>query len=314
MLPGLSFIEKKNKRKDRKGDRITIVICAFEILDQLFVRVARAIAHTSPICFVHGIIDTWRSDMLWIGTSGWMYPHWRGRFYPSHMSTEEYLSYYAQYFSTVEINRSFYRLPTYDQFQRWNEQILPQPTFCFAIKASRYITHLKKLQNAEEGIARLYNAAAGLKTHIGPFLYQLPPHWHANMPRLKHFIAQLSAHHRAAFEFRDPTWYQPETLATLCQILQEADCALVVSVGGSLPTPLDIPSTGSFDYIRFHSGIHGTNFTESELDFWARRLSTASAREREVFAYFNNDAEGYAVVNAQRLQELCVRFQQVDPH
>src|SRR5438046_8760444 len=115
--------------------------------------------------------------MIWIGTSGWVYPHWVGPFYPPDLPVREHLPYYAQHFSTVEINRSFYRLPTYDQFHSWSQQVQRYPDFLFAIKASRYITHMRKLQHAEEGIQRLDNAARGLGKHTGPCLYQLPHHW-----------------------------------------------------------------------------------------------------------------------------------------
>ncbi|HEY4385646.1 MAG TPA: DUF72 domain-containing protein [Ktedonobacteraceae bacterium] len=242
--------------------------------------------------------------MIWIGTSGWIYPHWVGRFYPSDLPIREHLAYYARHFATVEINNSFYRLPSYDQFHCWSEQVQFQPNFCFAVKASRYITHLKKLQRTEEGVARLYNAATGLGTHLGPLLYQLPPHWHANIERLKHFILQLPDNHRAAFELRDPTWFQEETLQALRQFFDETGCALVMAVGGSSPTPPDIPSTGSFDYIRFHGGAQGIGFTNNELETWAERLRAAHTKGREVFVYFNNDAEGYAISNAQQLQNL----------
>lgn len=239
--------------------------------------------------------------MIWIGTSGWIYPHWVGRFYPSDLPVREHLAYYARHFPTVEINNSFYRLPSLEQFQCWSEQV--PPDFCFSVKASRFITHLKKLQKTEEPVSRLYGAASGLGTHLGPFLYQLPPHWHANFQRLKHFIAQLPYNYRAAFELRDPSWFQTEMLHALCQLLDEADCALVVAVGGSYPTPPDLPSTGSFGYIRFHSGAQGIGLTREELEGWIKRLRAEHRKGREVFVYFNNDAEGYAVANAQYVQK-----------
>lgn len=252
--------------------------------------------------------------MIWIGTSGWIYPHWRGRFYPSDLPVREHLSYYADHFPTVEINRSFYRLPTYEQFRSWREQTRLHPDFCFAVKASRYITHLKKLQNVEEGLSRLYSAAAGLGEPPGPFLYQLPPHWHADVPRLEQFLSQLPGNQRAAFEFRDPTWFQSDTFHALRQLLDKVGCALVEAVGGSSPTPPDLPSIGPFGYIRFHSGAQGIGLSEAELAAWARRLVADDAAQREVFVYFNNDSEGYAIANAQRLQQLLKEAQAALKH
>lgn len=242
--------------------------------------------------------------MIWIGTSGWVYPHWVGRFYPTDLAVSDQLPYYARHFATVEINRSFYRLPAYDQFRIWAEQTASHPGFRFAVKASRYITHMKKLSNAEEGVTRLVEAARGLGARLGPFLYQLPPRWHANPSRLEQFVALLPRIYQSAFEFRDPTWFQPDTIPLLRRILAEANCALVVGIGGALPTPLDIPVIGSFGYFRFHHGEHGVGFSDAELGFWAKRLVADAAKGRELYVYFNNDPEGYAVRDALRLREL----------
>jgi len=244
------------------------------------------------------------SAMIWIGTSGWIYPHWVGRFYPPDLPVRRHLAYYAQYFPTVEINRSFYRLPSYDQFHAWSEQIQSFPGFRFSVKASRYITHMKKLQNVEEGISKLYTAASGLGQHLGPFLYQLPPHWHANLQRLEQFIFKLPRHYQAAFEFRDPTWFQTENLQPLCRMLDEAGCVLVIGVGGSCPTPPDLPAVGPFRYVRIHHGAHGIGLSDEELESWVKQLSVDAAEGRQAYVYFNNDPEGYAIFNAQQLQKL----------
>ncbi|QBD78927.1 DUF72 domain-containing protein [Ktedonosporobacter rubrisoli] len=242
--------------------------------------------------------------MIRIGTSGWVYPHWVGSFYPPELAASEYLAYYARHFPTVEINRSFYRLPTREQFCTWREQLWEHPGFCCAVKASRYITHMKKLQNVEEGVSRLYTAAQGLGELLGPFLYQLPPHWHANPSRLAQFVASLPPHHLAAFEVRDATWFQGENPEQLRSILDKTGLALAIAVGGSCPTPLDLPTIGSFDYVRFHHGAHSIGLSEDELNFWARRLARASSHGRDLYIYFNNDPHGYAIRNAQRLREL----------
>ncbi len=242
--------------------------------------------------------------MIWIGTSGWVYPHWAGRFYPPDLHMQEWLPYYAQHFSTVEINRSFYRLPTYEQFHTWAEQIASHPGFLFAVKASRYITHMKKLKDSQEALTRLVTSAIGLGEHLGPFLYQLPPHWHAHPLRLEQFITQLPRTQQAAFEFRDPSWFQPETFAILSQILNATGCALVIAIGGSCPSPLEAPLIGPFRYLRFHHGAHGIGLSDDELAFWAKRLIIDAAEGRDAYVYFNNDAEGYAVHDALRLHEL----------
>lgn len=240
---------------------------------------------------------------VWIGTSGWVYPHWNGRFYPPDLPVREQLAYYAHSFPTVEINRSFYRLPTREQFHAWSEQVVAYPDFLFAVKASRYITHLKKLVQPEEAIGRLMQAAGGLGQHLGPFLYQLPPHWHADPQRLEQFISLLPRDQLTAFEFRDPSWFQPDMFKVLAHILDNAGCALVIAVGGALPTPPDIPPIGPFRYLRFHNGAHGIGFSDEELIYWANRLK-ADAQDPTAYAYFNNDPEGYAVKDAQRLREL----------
>jgi uncharacterized protein YecE (DUF72 family) len=242
--------------------------------------------------------------MIWIGTSGWVYPHWARRFYPLELPMHDWLSYYARHFSTVEINRSFYRLPTYEQFHAWTEQTVSHPGFLFAVKASRYITHIKKLNDPQEAITRLITSASGLGEHLGPFLYQLPPNWRANPQRLEQFITLLPHAQQAAFEFRDPSWFQPKTFSSLSQILNVGGCALVIAIGGPCPTPLDVPFIGPFRYLRFHHGAQGIGLSDDELASWAKRLSVDVAKGREVFVYFNNDAEGYAIRDALRLHEL----------
>jgi uncharacterized protein YecE (DUF72 family) len=216
----------------------------------------------------------------------------------------DWLPYYAQHFSTVEINRSFYRLPTYKQFHVWAEQTATYPDFLFAVKASRYITHIKKLFDPQEAITRLITSASGLGKHLGPFLYQLPPNWRANTERLEQFIKLLPQAQQAAFEFRDPSWFQSETFASLGQILNTAGSALVLAIGGPCPTPLDVPCIGPFRYLRFHHGSQGIGLSEDELVLWAKRLSIDIAEGRQIYAYFNNDAEGYAIRDAMRFHEL----------
>nr|BBH93714.1 histidine kinase [Thermogemmatispora argillosa] len=241
---------------------------------------------------------------IWIGTSGWIYPHWVGRFYPAALAPQEYLPYYARHFATVEINSSFYHLPPRSQFALWAEQVAFHPRFRFAVKASRYLTHMKKLRDAAEPQARLLEAARGLGPRLGPLLYQLPPHWRCDLERLATFLHLLPPGLEVAFEFRDPSWLQGAAAERLCALLAEAGCALVIAVGGALSTPLELPATAPFRYLRLHGGQAGPCFDEAELTFWAAWLASEAREGRECYVYFNNDVEGYAVQNAVRLREL----------
>lgn len=239
--------------------------------------------------------------MFWIGTSGWVYPHWISRFYPRELPEPEWLAYYARRFATVEINRSFYRLPEREQFATWEaEAVAVRQDFLFAVKASRYLTHMRKLHDPQEGLNRLLTAAEGLGSGLGPLLYQLPPRWRANPERLAHFVSLLPPAPRAAFEFRDPSWYAPEVL----RILAERGCALAVAIGGSLPTPPDVTYAGPFGYFRFHNGLYGIGLSEDELRHWADRIAAAGADGRDMYVYFNNDPDGCAIRDALRLREL----------
>jgi uncharacterized protein YecE (DUF72 family) len=238
--------------------------------------------------------------MIRIGTSGWDYPHWTRRFYAPTLLHAERLAYYARHFDTVEINRSFYRLPTREQFAAWAGEVTGDPTFLFAVKASRYITHFKKLRDAGDALALLVANARGLGAHLGPFLYQLPPHWHADPERLTAFVALLPAGTRNAFEFRDPSWLVPRIL----DILRAHDCSLVTAVGAPAYAPLATAETGPFRYLRFHTGLYGAGFTHDELAYWAGRIAIDAAAGLDVYAYFNNDPEGHAVRDATALRGL----------
>lgn len=237
--------------------------------------------------------------MIWIGTSGWVYKHWIGCFYPPDMKQKDWLRRYAADFPTVEINRSFYRLPTRANFVAWAEQADFHPGFQFAVKASRYLTHIKKLYAPEEPLYRLIEAADGLGPHAGPYLYQMPPRWGADPARLRYFISQLPPGHKAAFEFRDNSWYNPE----IRQILDESGYALVRAIGGYY-TPMDVPDAGPFRYLRVHGGNYGIGLTEGELQYWADRIATDASNGVEVYVYFNNDPECQALYNAYRMRDM----------
>jgi uncharacterized protein YecE (DUF72 family) len=236
----------------------------------------------------------------WVGTSGWVYKHWtRGLFYPEKLPARQHLAFFAQHFRTVEINYSYYQLPERTTFEAWRSQA-PEG-FLFAVKASRYLTHMKKLKDPAEALQRLLHNAGGLGDKLGPVLFQFPRWWAIHLPRLAEFFTALAAHppHRYAFEFRHTSWLVPELYA----LLREHDAALCLPVGWGIP--LDIQLTASWTYIRFHAGEHGTGFTDDELRPWAERIRGYLAQGLDTFCYFNNDSLWHgrpaAIDDARRL-------------
>jgi uncharacterized protein YecE (DUF72 family) len=235
---------------------------------------------------------------IWIGTSGYVYRHWRnGVFYPPGLPVREELPYYASRFRTVELNNPFYRLPTAEMFRRWRE-ITPDD-FQFAVKASRYITHVKRLRNVSEEITLFLERAAHLGTKLGPILFQLPPTQQLDLSRLAEFLPLLSAGHRWVLEFRHPSWHTPEVY----RLLAEHQVALCIPVGGGLHP--DRVTTADFTYLRMHRGQQpGGGFTADELKTWAARVDAVSRTGKDAYVYFNNDWEGFAVRDATTLLQL----------
>jgi len=240
-----------------------------------------------------------------IGTSGWVYKHWMGIFYPNRMSGDERLSFYARHFDTVEINFSFYRLPERSVFEHWRTQVPDE--FLFAVKGSRYLTHMKKLTHPEEPLQRLMDRAFGLGEKLGPILFQFPRTWKANVERLDAFLGALEPYRdqRFAFEFRETSWLQDTVFTTL----QKAGASLCLPVHPNMP--LDVRLTTDWTYVRFHAGTHGIGFTEDELRPWASRITELSAQGVDCYAYFNNDPEGHALEDARRLREM-VKYPRID--
>ncbi len=232
-----------------------------------------------------------------IGTSGWVYKHWRNVFYPEGLRPAGWFAYYAQHFNTVEINNSFYRLPSADTFDAWRDQA--PPGFLYAVKASRYLTHLKKLIDPEEPLARFFERASRLGRTLGPVLYQLPPHWQVNVERFEHFLSVLPAGYTHVVEFRDASWLIEDIFA-LMERYGVAHCIHDMH-------PLKVPPrvTAPPAYIRFHGDIaHAGNYPAATLETWAHRLDGWQSQGLDVYAYFNNDPSGYAVKNAMTLQSL----------
>lgn len=230
-----------------------------------------------------------------IGCSGWEYGHWRGEFYPAALPRARWLERYAEVFDTVELNNSFYRLPSADAFASWGGR-LPSG-FAVAVKASRYLTHLKRLRDAREPLDRLWTRAVRLGDHLGPMLYQLPPRWQRNAERMAAFLQALPAGRDQAVEFRDPSWYHDE----IYELLDRYRVALCLHDMPSSASPLR--PVGPFVYLRLHGSgePYGGRYTSAALDRWADRLRTWAADGRPGWVYFNNDIGGHAPRDAQRL-------------
>lgn len=235
---------------------------------------------------------------IWIGTSGYVYRHWRkGVFYPPGLPVREELSFYARRFQTVELNNPFYRLPTAEMFRRWRETT--PDDFQFAVKASRYITHVRRLRNVADEVALFMERAGHLGTKLGPVLFQLPPSQQLDIPRLAEFLPLLSSGQRWVLEFRHPSWHTTEVY----RLLAEHEVALCIPVGGGL-NPDQITTT-AFTYLRLHRGGEPQGgFTTEELKTWAARVRALSSVGKDGYIYFNNDWEGFAIRDATALREL----------
>lgn len=237
-----------------------------------------------------------RKGSAFIGTSGWSYPHWKGPFYPADLPNARLLDYYCRHFRTVEINNAFYHLPSETAVDQWRETT-PRD-FLFAAKASRYLTHMKKLKDPEAGLATFFDRMTRLGKKLGPILYQLPPRWRCNPERLAGFLNVLPAGHRHAFEFRDESWINDDIL----DLLRKHQAAFCIYELAGYRSPLHV--TADFVYIRLHGpdGAYQGKYDGRTLAAWARRIRTWLDEGKDVYCYFDNDEAGYAVENAQDLQ------------
>jgi uncharacterized protein YecE (DUF72 family) len=233
-----------------------------------------------------------------IGCSGWNYEHWREVFYPRGLVSNRWLEHYARSFDTVELNASFYRLPTRNAAARWAQST--PPGFVFAVKASRYLTHVKRLREVASGSARLLErieplVAAG---RLGPVLWQLPETFHRDDERLASALEQLPPG-RHCFELRHASWFAPEVE----ELLRAHDVALVIGDHPERPFQ-SLSRTAGWMYVRFHQGRgRDGNYTRRQLETWAGRIAEWRA-EGDVYAYFNDDWSGHAIEEALRLGEL----------
>jgi uncharacterized protein YecE (DUF72 family) len=235
---------------------------------------------------------------LRIGTSGWHYKHWHGRYYPASVSPQKYLAFYTRDFDSVEINNSFYRFPSEHVVDQW--RLGTPDDFCFAVKGSRYITHNKKLADPENTLGNFIQIVTRLGEKLGPILFQLPPHWHCNLERLNTFLYALPSGHRFSFELRDPSWHTTEVYRSL----RRHNAAFCLYDLAGFQTPAEL--TADFVYIRLHGpcGKYQGEYSPTALKEWARRLKRWSTRLAAAYVYFDNDEAARAVTNAKELKRL----------
>ncbi len=233
---------------------------------------------------------------IYIGTSGWIYNHWAEVFYPKDCPKGRWLEFYAGHFSTVELNASFYRLPKPKTFENWRQRT--PDDFLWAVKASRYITHVKRLREVEEPLERLYGSVEILEEKLGPILFQLPPSLAFHEEVFSRFCQHLKIGRLHALEVRHPSWEHQKAI----EILRDHNMALCVSdTAGRYPYIEE--NTASFFYIRLHGSqqLYASEYSEGELEGYARKIRDWA---KDTYLYFDNDYHGYAVKNARRMKEI----------
>ena len=227
-----------------------------------------------------------------IGTSGYSYPEWKGNFYPEKMAAKDMLSYYAERFSTVEINNTFYRMPTEKLLSGWAEQV--PANFTFVIKAPKRITHDQRLKECGDLLAFLFSVTATLGPRLGPLLFQLPPNFKKDLPRLTAFFAAMPERRRMAFEFRHASWFDDEVFETL----RAQGVALCVADTGEEPVA-PLVATADWGYLR----LRREDFSDKDLRDWARKIREQPWKDAYVF--LKHEEEGKGPKMAARLMEFC---------
>lgn len=227
--------------------------------------------------------------MLWVGTSGFQYPEWKGSFYPATLSTAKMLPYYADQFSTTEINYSFRRIPSVKTLTHWSVQTPPE--FRFSLKAPQEITHIGKLRDCEEVLSRFIEALATLKEKLGPVLFQLPPFLKSDTPVLKDFLNSLPDGFICAFEFRHASWFNDETY----RVLKKRNVALCIADTESLTTPVVV--TADYGYFR----LRNPAYTKDDISRWASIVAEQQAKLQDVYVYFKHEESGVGPKFAQQL-------------
>ena len=233
-----------------------------------------------------------------VGTSGFYYKHWYGGFYPEGLKKENLLSFFTKHFNTVELNNTFYRLPQQKTVEAWYHNT--PPGFIFAVKASRFITHIKRLKDLDHSLEVFLSRASILKEKLGPLLYQLPPSMNKDSKRLAGFLKKLPLNIKNVIEFRNPGWLDEE----IFDILKQHNVAHCIVSMPDFPVKKEI--TADFVYIRMHGGevLYGSDYSTKELKAWAEDIRKFLKKGLDVYVYFNNDASAYAVKNALALRKL----------
>jgi len=239
-----------------------------------------------------------KADTIHIGTSGWHYGHWKGPLYPENIPSNQYLSHYTANFSTVEINNTFYKMPQEKTLRDWKKTA--SGDFIFSVKASRYITHMKKLKDPHKPVANFLEKVSILEKSLGPILFQLPPNWGVNPDRLKSFLDTLPDGYRYAIEFRDPSWFDERVY----NLLMERGAAFCIYDFDRRESPREI--TADFIYIRLHGsdGPYRGKYSVQALAGWAGALSAWVKDVSEIFVYFDNDESGFAPKDALLLKSM----------
>lgn len=240
-----------------------------------------------------------KKGKFFIGTSGWNYRPWRGIFYPEGLKQKDEFSYFRQHFKTVELNNSFYMLPLVQTFEKWRD--ITEDDFVFAVKASRFITHNKRLLDPQESFVRFAERIDILGKKLGPVLFQLPPGMENNPERLQIFLETISDHgYRCTFEFRNPGWYNDE----IYKILKNFNIAFCIYELEYHQSP--ILTTADFVYIRLHGPgkKYQGSYSDKTLKEWADRMNKWSKEGKDVYIYFDNDQNAYAAFNAMTLKKM----------
>ncbi|HEX6178231.1 MAG TPA: DUF72 domain-containing protein [Thermoanaerobaculia bacterium] len=239
------------------------------------------------------------SAEIHIGTSGYSYKHWVGRYYPEDLKPSEWLRYYLRDFDTVELNNTFYTLPKEETFDSWRKNT--PADFLFAVKGSRFLTHMIKLKDAERGLVNFMPRAERLRSKLGPILWQLPPGWKMNVERLEEFCSLLPKKHRYTFELRNPTWMTDEVY----DVLRRYNAAFCIYELAGYMSPIEV--TADWTYVRLHGPTafkYQGSYSDKQLEQWAERIRKWSRTMKAIYVYFDNDDSAYAVKNALTLKRM----------
>ena len=236
---------------------------------------------------------------IYIGTSGYSYKQWAGRYYPKELKPSQWLAHYLRDFDTVELNNTFYTLPKEETFDAWRKNT--PPDFLFAVKGSRFITHMIKLKDPQRGLVNFMPRAQRLRSKLGPILWQLPPRWNVNVERLEEFLALLPRRHRYTFELRTESWM----IEPVYDVLRRYNAAFCIYELAGYMSPMEI--TADWTYVRLHGPTpfkYQGSYSDEQLAEWAARIRKWSRKMKAIYVYFDNDDSAYAVENALTLKRM----------